>query len=114
MAKLCFNVANTLLTVLESERRQRFFTPVVPALVRMCEPFPPLRTEAINLLLKLGQISLSRLASTQSDFICTQRSLQKSPNLEDVSLEEAKIFLSSLPTVDPLCDIIRQSVQVFG
>ncbi|XP_053213228.1 LOW QUALITY PROTEIN: integrator complex subunit 2-like [Panonychus citri] len=111
IAKLCFNVTGTLLSILESEKREQFFIPVAPALVRMCKPFPPLKEDAINLLLKLGQIQLSRLASIQPDFICTQKPLQKSADLEEIDWDEAKSFLSSLPSIDQLCHTIKQSVK---
>uniref|UniRef100_T1KSC5 Uncharacterized protein n=1 Tax=Tetranychus urticae TaxID=32264 RepID=T1KSC5_TETUR len=59
IAKLCFNVTTT------------FSILVAPAL-RECA----LKEDIINLLIKLGQIQISRLASTQTYFIFALKPLQ--------------------------------------
>ncbi len=68
VARLCFNVANTLISLLPSARRSTFFIPVLPALVRMCRAFPPLADDARLLLQQLKNISLSTLAATSCTF----------------------------------------------
>uniref|UniRef100_T1L598 Uncharacterized protein n=1 Tax=Tetranychus urticae TaxID=32264 RepID=T1L598_TETUR len=90
-----------------------------PNLVKLvhCQYYPSellpllLFEDAINSLIKSGQIQISRLASTQRDFICTLKSLQKSVDLEEINWDEAKSFLSSLPSIDLLCHTIKQSVK---
>jgi len=109
VAKLCFNVSHTLLNILESDKREKFFISVIPALIRMCQPFPPLREDAINLILRLSQISLSRLSNVDPNFILTQMVIQKAVPAEDIDWDEAKKFISSLPTSDTLCQVIQTS-----
>ena len=108
VAKLCFNVSFTLLNILESSSRYEFFISVIPALVRMCRPFPPLVEETISLLVKLGQISLSRL-SFLPDAISCKPVIQKYP-IDVVDMGEARDFLYSLPKYDPLCRTIHESL----
>jgi len=66
VAKLCFNVAYTLLQLLPSERRAHFFIPVLPALQRICNIFPILREDAGIILSQIQQITLAHMASTSS------------------------------------------------
>jgi len=75
----------------------------------MCQPFPPLREDAINLILRLSQISLSRLSNVDPNFILTQMVIQKAVPAEDIDWDEAKKFISSLPTSDTLCQVIQTS-----
>ena len=45
------------------ESRPEFYLPTLPALVRICKVFPPLCDEAVSILLQLGRVSSSHLAS---------------------------------------------------
>lgn len=75
----------------------------------MCKPFPPLREDGINLILRLSQICLSRLSNVDPNFILTKMILQKSVTFEDVDWGEAKKFIYSLPTKNSLCQVIQTS-----
>lgn len=45
--------------MLSSENRTELFTPALPALVRVCEAFPPLVDDVVSLLLQVGRVCLS-------------------------------------------------------
>jgi len=111
IAKLCFNVSNTLLPILPSEKIQKFFIEVLPALVRMCEPFPPLYEDAISILIQLSQICLSRLAVRNPTFISPKYNLNDYNNglIEQLDWNQAKKFFSSLPKNDRLASVIQES-----
>lgn len=66
VAKLCFNVAFTLLQLLPSDKRAIFYTPVLPALLRICKVFPILHEDARIILGQINQITLAHMASTSS------------------------------------------------
>ncbi|KAL3279937.1 hypothetical protein HHI36_017443 [Cryptolaemus montrouzieri] len=52
---------------LSSAQRVKLFKPILPALVRISEAFPPLVPDVINLLMQLAKISESQ-ASLDSHF----------------------------------------------
>nr|XP_006823115.1 PREDICTED: integrator complex subunit 2-like [Saccoglossus kowalevskii] len=56
VARLSINVMSTLLTVLPSDKRSRFFLPTLPALVRICQAFPPLYDDITSMLQQMGRI----------------------------------------------------------
>lgn len=66
VAKLCFNVAYTLLQLLPSDKRAQFYIPALPALLRICEVFPILQEDARIILNQINQITLTHVASTSS------------------------------------------------
>lgn len=66
IAKLCINVCNTLLGVLPSNQHRKLFLPTLPALIRMCEAFPPLCEDVAFLLCQLGRVCMSRICATSS------------------------------------------------
>ncbi|XP_015906555.1 integrator complex subunit 2 isoform X2 [Parasteatoda tepidariorum] len=66
VAKLCINVCYTLLGVLPSSQHRKLFLPTLPALVRMCEAFPPLCEDVAFLLCQLARVCLSRTCATSS------------------------------------------------
>lgn len=109
IAKLCFNVSNTLLPILPSEKIQKIFIQVLPALVRMCEPFPPLYEDAVSLLIQLSQICLSRLAAKNPTFISPKYNLIDYNNglIEQLDWNQARKFFSSLPKNDKLASVIQ-------
>lgn len=94
VAKLCFNVAYTLLQLLPSERRALFFIPVLPALLRICKVFPILREDAEIILTQINQISIAHLASTSSRL--SLGSARPFEGLETMSWMEAKKLMSTL------------------
>ncbi|OTF81453.1 integrator complex subunit 2-like protein, partial [Euroglyphus maynei] len=63
MAKLCFEFANTHLTLLPNEKLCKFYLSILPALERMTQTFPPLIEGFVKLLIRLGQRNLSISAS---------------------------------------------------
>lgn len=65
-AKLCFNVAYTLLQLLPSDKRALFYIPVLPALLRTCKVFPILQEDTKIILNQINQITLAHMASTTS------------------------------------------------
>lgn len=53
---------------MSSNNRVELFQPTLPALVRICEAFPPLVDDVISLLTQLGRISMSE--ASRSTFAC--------------------------------------------
>ena len=103
VAKLCFNVSITLVSVLPSEKRAPFFTDVLPALVRMCAPFPPLCEDAIKLLIQLSQINMSCLASTSPHFMFPEATLKLyDKSVEALDWHQMNEIFSNLPIEDTL------------
>ncbi|XP_070571553.1 integrator complex subunit 2-like [Ptychodera flava] len=62
VARLSVNVMSTLLTVLPSHKRSQFFLPTLPALVNICQAFPPLYDDVASMLQQIGRICNSNLA----------------------------------------------------
>uniref|UniRef100_A0A6G1SK95 Integrator complex subunit 2 n=1 Tax=Aceria tosichella TaxID=561515 RepID=A0A6G1SK95_9ACAR len=65
-AKLCFNVAFTLLQLLPSDKRASFYIPTLPALLRLSRVFPILQEDARMILNQVHQVTLAHIASTSS------------------------------------------------
>jgi integrator complex subunit 2 len=53
-----------IISVLPSWSRPELFGPCLPALVRICEAFPPLVDDVISLLMQLGRICMSEASLT--------------------------------------------------
>jgi len=53
-----------IISVLPSWSRAELFAPCLPALVRICEAFPPLVDDVISLLMQLGRICMSEESLT--------------------------------------------------
>ncbi|XP_075220865.1 integrator complex subunit 2 isoform X2 [Lycorma delicatula] len=66
VARLAVNTLMTLLTVLSSSNRLELFQPSLPALVRICEAFPPLVDDVVALLTQLGRISMAEASRSTS------------------------------------------------
>lgn len=94
VAKLCFNVAHTLLQLLPSTRRASFFIPVLPALLKICKVFPILREDAEIILNQINQITLAHMASTSSR-LCMSSS-RPFEGLEKLSWREVKRLTHTL------------------
>ena len=112
VAKLCFNVSLTLLSILPSQRRSQFFIIVIPALVRMCDPFPPLYDDALKILIQLSQINMSYLAATQPHFMFPESSMKIFPkSIDELKDDEIEKYFTKLPSDDLLCLTIKKSFE---
>ncbi|KAM8975093.1 integrator complex subunit 2 [Pelodytes ibericus] len=67
MARLAINVMGTLLTVLTQAKRYIFFMPTLPCLVSFCQAFPPLYEDTMSLLVQIGQVCASNVATKTRD-----------------------------------------------
>ncbi|XP_073521596.1 integrator complex subunit 2 [Phyllobates terribilis] len=67
MARLAINVMGTLLTVLTQAKRFVFFMPTLPCLVPFCQAFPPLYEDIMSLLIQIGQVCSSNVATQTRD-----------------------------------------------
>ncbi|XP_044738623.1 integrator complex subunit 2 isoform X2 [Chrysoperla carnea] len=60
VSRLAVNTLSTLLGVLPIDTRTELFLSILQSLVRICEAFPPLIEDVINLLMLLGRVSKSQ------------------------------------------------------
>ncbi|XP_075049830.1 integrator complex subunit 2-like [Mixophyes fleayi] len=67
MARLAINVMGTLLTVLTQAKRYIFFMPTLLCLVSFCQVFPPLYEDIMSLLIQIGQVCASNVATQTRD-----------------------------------------------
>ncbi|XP_069471190.1 integrator complex subunit 2 isoform X1 [Ambystoma mexicanum] len=67
VARLAINVMGTLLTVLTQAKRYAFFMPTLPCLVSFCQAFPPLYEDIMSLLIQIGQVCASDVATQTRD-----------------------------------------------
>lgn len=67
MARLAINVMGTLLTVLTQAKRFVFFMPTLLCLVPFCQAFPPLYEDVMSLLIQIGQVCASNVATQTRD-----------------------------------------------
>uniref|UniRef100_A0A4W6EBX8 Integrator complex subunit 2 n=1 Tax=Lates calcarifer TaxID=8187 RepID=A0A4W6EBX8_LATCA len=67
VARLAISVMGTLLTVLTRAKRFSFFMPTLPCLVAFCQAFPPLYDEVAALLVQVGQVCASDVATKARD-----------------------------------------------
>uniref|UniRef100_A0A8C0PMN9 Integrator complex subunit 2 n=1 Tax=Canis lupus familiaris TaxID=9615 RepID=A0A8C0PMN9_CANLF len=67
VARLAVNVMGTLLTVLTQAKRYAFFMPTLPSLVSFCRAFPPLYEDIMSLLIQIGQVCASDVATQTRD-----------------------------------------------
>ncbi|XP_029467424.1 integrator complex subunit 2 isoform X1 [Rhinatrema bivittatum] len=67
VARLAINVMGTLLTVLTKVKRYAFFMPTLPCLVSFCQAFPPLYEDIMSLLIQIGQVCASDVATQTRD-----------------------------------------------
>lgn len=52
--------------MLSSENRAELFVPTLPALVRICEAFPPLVDDVVSLLFQVGRICMAEACAYNS------------------------------------------------
>lgn len=67
VARLAISVMGTLLTVLTRAKRFSFFMPILPCLVAFCQAFPPLYDDVAALLVQVGQVCASDVATKVRD-----------------------------------------------
>ncbi|KAM9348084.1 integrator complex subunit 2 [Symphorus nematophorus] len=67
VARLAISVMGTLLTVLTRAKRFSFFMPILPCLVSFCQAFPPLYDDVAALLVQVGQVCASDVATKARD-----------------------------------------------
>uniref|UniRef100_G3Q9Y3 Integrator complex subunit 2 n=1 Tax=Gasterosteus aculeatus aculeatus TaxID=481459 RepID=G3Q9Y3_GASAC len=67
VARLAISVMGTLLTVLTRAKRFSFFMPILPCLVPFCQAFPPLYDDVAGLLVQVGQVCASDVATKARD-----------------------------------------------
>uniref|UniRef100_A0A3Q1HAA3 Integrator complex subunit 2 n=1 Tax=Anabas testudineus TaxID=64144 RepID=A0A3Q1HAA3_ANATE len=67
VARLAISVMGTLLTVLTRPKRFSFFMPTLPCLVAFCQAFPPLYDDVAALLVQVGQVCASDVATKARD-----------------------------------------------
>ncbi|XP_067113721.1 integrator complex subunit 2 isoform X1 [Osmerus mordax] len=67
VARLAVSVMATLLTVLTRAKRFSFFMPTLPCLVAFCQAFPPLYDDVSALLVQVGQVCASDVATKARD-----------------------------------------------
>ncbi|KAM6906901.1 integrator complex subunit 2 isoform 2-T2 [Xenentodon cancila] len=67
VARLAISVMGTLLTVLTRAKRFSFFMPTLPCLVAFCQAFPPLYDDVAALLVQVGQVCASDVATKARD-----------------------------------------------
>ncbi|KAG7224525.1 hypothetical protein INR49_015049 [Caranx melampygus] len=82
VARLAISVMGTLLTVLTHAKRFSFFMPTLPCLVAFCQAFPPLYDEVAALLVQVGQVCASDVATKARDvdpFIARLQYLKEKP-----------------------------------
>ncbi|KAJ3589301.1 hypothetical protein NHX12_010146 [Muraenolepis orangiensis] len=87
VARLAIGVMGTLLTVLTRTKRFSFFMPTLPCLVAFCKAFPPLYDDVAGLLVQVGQVCASDVATKARDIdplIARLQYLKEKP--QDVSL----------------------------
>uniref|UniRef100_H3C0A5 Integrator complex subunit 2 n=1 Tax=Tetraodon nigroviridis TaxID=99883 RepID=H3C0A5_TETNG len=82
VARLAISVMGTLLTVLTRAKRYSFFMPILPCLVGFCQAFPPLYDDVAALLVQVGQVCASDVATKARDidpFITRLQYLKEKP-----------------------------------
>uniref|UniRef100_A0A669AWV9 Integrator complex subunit 2 n=1 Tax=Oreochromis niloticus TaxID=8128 RepID=A0A669AWV9_ORENI len=82
VARLAISVMGTLLTVLTRAKRFLFFMPTLPCLVAFCQAFPPLYDDVAALLVQVGQVCSSDVATKARDidpFIARLQYLKEKP-----------------------------------
>uniref|UniRef100_A0A8C8RNP9 Integrator complex subunit 2 n=1 Tax=Pelusios castaneus TaxID=367368 RepID=A0A8C8RNP9_9SAUR len=118
VARLAINVMGTLLTVLTQSKRYAFFMPTLPCLVSFCQAFPPLYDDIMSLLIQIGQVCASDVATQTRDFdpIITRLQQLKEKPSEQSGLGKdsfSKSGLKNRGSTDPdvqLCHCIERTI----
>nr|XP_048680474.1 integrator complex subunit 2 isoform X2 [Caretta caretta] len=118
VARLAINVMGTLLTVLTQTKRYAFFMPTLPCLVSFCQAFPPLYDDIMSLLIQIGQVCASDVATQTRDFdpiITRLQQLKEKPNEQSGLCKDSfyKNGLKNIGSMDPdvqLCQCIERTI----
>ncbi|XP_018412163.1 PREDICTED: integrator complex subunit 2 [Nanorana parkeri] len=118
MARLAINVMGTLLTVLTQAKRFIFFMPTLPCLVLFCQAFPPLYEDTMSLLIQIGHVCASNVATQTRDIdpIITrlQQLKEKPKELQSTfSLSPLSVSTKEVESVDPdvqLCHRVESTI----
>lgn len=78
--------------------RTQLFLPVLPALVRICEAFPPLVDDTVSLLMQLG-----RICTSEASLMCSR---DVSTNQWTMPCDEDKLRTQ---VNDALCHEVKQT-----
>ncbi|ETE61354.1 Integrator complex subunit 2, partial [Ophiophagus hannah] len=111
VARLAINVMGTLLT---EAKRYTFFMPTLPCLVSFCQAFPPLYEDIMSLLIQVGQVCASDVATETRDFdpIITRLQQLKEKPTEQTRLPTTHKTGGGAPSADPnvqLCHCIENT-----
>ncbi|GIY57043.1 integrator complex subunit 2 [Caerostris extrusa] len=107
VAKLCINVCNTLLG---STQQTKLFLPVLPALIRMCETFPPLCEDVAFLLCQLGRICISRICANSSVRPTTaDLLLPMQETKQRIDIEKLQTLIQGLDSDNDLCCAVQKA-----
>ncbi|OXB64891.1 hypothetical protein ASZ78_009772 [Callipepla squamata] len=118
VARLAINVMGTLLTVLTQSKRYAFFMPTLPCLVSFCQAFPPLYEDIMSLLIQIGQVCASDVATQTRDFdpiITRLQQLKERPNeatgfCKDSPYKSCSRDMTSMDPDVQLCQCVESTI----
>ncbi|XP_010220882.1 PREDICTED: integrator complex subunit 2 [Tinamus guttatus] len=118
VARLAINVMGTLLTVLTQSKRYAFFMPTLPCLVSFCQAFPPLYEDIMSLLIQVGQVCASDVATQTRDFdpiITRLQQLKEKPKeilglCKDPSYKSCSRDIASMDPDVQLCQCVESTI----
>uniref|UniRef100_A0A6I8P0Y9 Integrator complex subunit 2 n=1 Tax=Ornithorhynchus anatinus TaxID=9258 RepID=A0A6I8P0Y9_ORNAN len=118
VARLAINVMGTLLTVLTQTKRYAFFMPTLPSLVSFCQAFPPLYEDIMSLLIQIGQICASDVATQTRDIdpiITRLQQLKEKPSgwsglCKDSTYKNGTRDIGSMDPDVQLCQCIESTI----
>uniref|UniRef100_A0A2K6LTI4 Integrator complex subunit 2 n=1 Tax=Rhinopithecus bieti TaxID=61621 RepID=A0A2K6LTI4_RHIBE len=118
VARLAVNVMGTLLTVLTQAKRYAFFMPTLPSLVSFCRAFPPLYEDIMSLLIQIGQVCASDVATQTRDIdpiITRLQQIKEKPSgwsqlCKDSSYKNGSRDTGSMDPDVQLCHCIERTV----
>uniref|UniRef100_A0A3B3DRP1 Integrator complex subunit 2 n=1 Tax=Oryzias melastigma TaxID=30732 RepID=A0A3B3DRP1_ORYME len=105
VARLAISIMGTLLTVLTRAKRFCFFMPTLPCLVAFCQAFPPLYDDVAALLVQVGQVFASDVATKVRDidpFIARLQNLKENPQEWSLSAGGSSKLTLPLKTAEEL------------
>ncbi|XP_004707428.1 integrator complex subunit 2 [Echinops telfairi] len=118
VARLAVNVMGTLLTVLTQAKRYVFFMPTLPSLVSFCRAFPPLYEDIMSLLIQVGQVCASDVATQTRDIdpiITRLQQINEKPNgwsglCKDPSYKNGSRDTGSMDPDVQLCHCVESTI----
>lgn len=97
-----------IISVLPSWSRSELFGPCLPALVRICEAFPPLVDDVVSLLMQLGRVCMSEASLTARQDGSVQSSITGRNSDGKISAVDNHILC--LKIQDTFADILSRAV----